>query len=483
MKKTKKTLISIVSSLLIATTMLPMAACDKDGGKNGVTIQEVVAYDGSEVEISFYHTMGANLQAVLNKYIPEFNKMYPNITIKHDSMGDYDGAREQIATEISGGNSPNIAYCYPDHIALYNKAKKVVQLDHYIACDKIVTKDDGTTEIMGLTQEQKDDFIKAFYDEGSVYGDGYTYTLPMAKSTEVMFYNKTYFEENKLTVPTTWDEMEDVCKKIKDNEGANVVPLGYDSEANWFITMTEQLNTPYTSNEGDSHYLFNTKENRDFVQRFTEWYQKGYVTTKEISGSYTSNLFTQTAADKMRCIMCVGSSGGASYQSSNVDATGKAEFEVGVTMIPQANTENPKVIQQGPSLCIFKKSNAQEVAASWLFVKFLTTNVKFQAQFSQTSGYMPVIKSAQNDPVYQEWLSPTDGTAADLKATCVKQALAQMDYYYVSPAFEGSSAARDEVGKLLQTCFTKMPKDDTAAAFIEKEFKNTVDTLLYDYDD
>lgn len=481
MKKTKKTLISVVSALVIATSMFPMTACNNTPDNGGET-QEVVAYDGSDVEISFYHTMGANLQAVLNKYIPEFNKMYPNITIKHDSMGDYDGARDQIATEISGGNAPNIAYCYPDHIALYNKAKKVVQLDNFISSTETVTHDDGTTEIMGLTQEQQKDFVQAFYDEGKVYGDGYIYTLPMAKSTEVMFYNKTYFENNKLSVPTTWDEMEDVCKKIKANEGANVIPLGYDSEANWFITMTEQLETPYTSNEGDNHYLFNTKENREFVQRFTEWYQNGYVTTKEISGAYTSNLFTQTAADKLRCIMCIGSSGGASYQSSNVDATGQAEFEVGVTIIPQEDVTKPKVIQQGPSLCMFKKSNPQEVAASWLFIKFLTTNVKFQAQFSQTSGYMPVIKSAQNDPVYQEWLTPTDGSEADLKATCVKQALKQMNYYYVSPAFEGSSAARDEVGKLLQTCFTKAPKDG-AAAFIESEFKKTIDTLLYDYDD
>ena len=38
-------------------------------------------YDGSAVEIVFYNTMGANLSAVLEKYIVEFNKLYPNITV------------------------------------------------------------------------------------------------------------------------------------------------------------------------------------------------------------------------------------------------------------------------------------------------------------------------------------------------------------------------------------------------------------------
>ena len=30
-------------------------------------------YDGSDVTITFYHTMGANLTKVLDEYIPEFN--------------------------------------------------------------------------------------------------------------------------------------------------------------------------------------------------------------------------------------------------------------------------------------------------------------------------------------------------------------------------------------------------------------------------
>ena len=42
------------------------------------------------------------------------------------------------------------------------------------------------------------------------------YSLPFNKSTEVLYYNKTFFEENNLTVPTTWDEMEEVSNKITE---------------------------------------------------------------------------------------------------------------------------------------------------------------------------------------------------------------------------------------------------------------------------
>ena len=71
--------------------------------------QKAVAYDGSAVTVTFYHTMGEKLRNVLDAWIPEFTKMYPNITIEHKSQGGYDDLRKQIVTELNGGNSPSIA--------------------------------------------------------------------------------------------------------------------------------------------------------------------------------------------------------------------------------------------------------------------------------------------------------------------------------------------------------------------------------------
>ena len=90
--------------------------------------------------------------------------------------------------------------------------------------------------------------------------------------------------------------------------------------------------------------------------------------------------------------MSIGSSAGATHQRPTADESGNYPFEVGIATIPQVNASNKKVISQGPSVCIFKKDNPQEVVASWLFVKYLTTTVEFQAEFSMASGYVPVIK-------------------------------------------------------------------------------------------
>ncbi len=474
MNKFKKTLISLATVATLSTGVFGATGC---GGGNVGNVN-VVAYDGSEVTLTFYHTMGANLKGVLDQYITEFNKLYPNITIDHSSQGDYPGLRNNIATELAAENSPNIAYCYPDHVALYNKTKRVVQLDGFIDSDLEVTDALGNTTTMGFTDEQIADFIPGYYDEGKAYGDNKMYTLPFSKSTEVLYYNKTEFAKQNWKVPTTWDEMETLCAQIKAVY-PNDIPFGYDSEANWFITMTEQMGTPYTSASGKEKYLFNTAENRAFVEKFRVWYEKGYFTTEEIyGGTYTSALFTETDPDEQKSYMCIGSSAGASYQNPK-NADGSHPFEVGVTMIPQVNPEKPKAIQQGPSVCIFKKSD-MEVAASWLFIKYFTTKVEFQADFSMMSGYSPVIQSAFEDPIYKEdFLNLADGNDK-LQATCVLQTLQQKDCYYVSPAFVGSSAARDQVGQLMQTCFTKETGGKSVADFIKSQFETTIYSLKYE---
>ena len=431
-------------------------------------------YDGSEVTVVFYHTMGSNLSDVLDEYIAEFNKLYPNIHIDSQKIGSYNDVRDQISTEITEGNQPNIAYCYPDHVALYNLAGAVATLDDLIASKE----SDGNGGILGLTHEQIDDFIPGYYAEGTAFGDGLMYTMPFSKSTEVLYYNKTFFTANNLTVPTTWDEMEALCARIKEID-PNCIPLGYDSSANWFITMCEQYmadgqKTAYTSASGD-HYLFDTDINRNFVKKFKSWYEKGYVTTQTIYGAYTSGLFVSNKEGELKSYMSIGSSAGATHQRpTKVD--GAYPFEVGIATIPQVNPAKPKVISQGPSVCIFKKNNPQEVVASWLFVKYLTTSVEFQAEFSIASGYVPVIKSVMNNEYFANTLNKADG-GDYVSALSTKICMEQADAYFVSPAFVGSSTARDQVGAIIDKALLAgvAAGDDTIATL----FKDAIDECEY----
>ncbi len=474
--KAKRILLTVLLLAAMCLNLFSMASCGSAKQSAGDFAIPEGGFDTTkEVTITFYHTMGSNLRDVLDRYIVEFNKLYPNITIVHEQVGGYDDVRDQIKTQITVGNQPNIAYCYPDHVALYNMARAVTTLDSLIESDMTVTRADGSTETLGLTDEQIADFIQGYYEEGQQFGDGKMYTLPLSKSTEVLYYNKTFFEKNNLSVPTTWDEMEATIKAIKAID-PDSIPLGYDSEGNWFITMCEQSGSDYTSATGDEHFLFDNDTNRAFVARFRDWYQKGYVTTQELSGGYTSELFTKAESEAGNSYMSIGSSAGATHQRP--DKVDEAyPFEVGITTIPQLDASNPKAISQGPSLCIFKKADPQEVLASWLFVKYLTTTVEFQAEFSMASGYVPVIKSVGDNEIYKsQFLDKADG-GDYISALSAKVCLEQEKAYYTSPAFNGSSVARDQVGLLMQKCLSGDFSD--VDADIKKAFAEAVAECKY----
>ena len=469
----QRKILAALLAVMMLVSVFTMTACNSGVKAQPNFVVPETGYDGSEVTITFYHTMGSNLTTVLDAYIAKFNELYPNIHIISESVGGYDDVRDQISTQITAGNQPNLAYCYPDHVAMYNLAGAVATLDSLIDSQIKVTDAKGNETILGLTAEQKADFIEGYYNEGKQFGDGLMYTLPMSKSTEVLYYNKTFFQENNLSVPTTWDEMEKLCEQIRKID-PNSIPLGYDSEANWFITMCEQSNSPYTSATGD-YFQFDNDTNKAFVKRFTEWYSKNYITTQTLYGAYTSGLFVST--DETRSYMSIGSSAGATHQRPAADENGDYPFEVGIATIPQLDNNNRKVISQGPSLCIFKKSDPQEVVASWLFAKFLTTNVEFQAEFSMASGYVPVLKSVSENPVYADFLENADG-GNYIAALSAKVCLEQTDAYYTSPAFNGSSTARSQVEALMCACLT-LPVDDKLDSAINAAFAKAIQECEY----
>ena len=385
--------------------------------------------------IVFWHTMGDSLQKVLNPAIEQFKQDHEGWDIESTQIGGYDDVRNQTISYIAAGKNPGLVYCYPDHIATYNKSKQVVDLNQYINDPEV-----------GFSAEKVADFVEGYYAEGSAFGDGAMYTLPFSKSTEVLYYNKTLFAEEGLEVPTTWAEMEEVCRILKLRY-PDSTPLGIDSEANFFITTAAQKGVGYTTASGENHYLFDNAENRETVTMLKSWYDKGYLQTQTTYGAYTSGLFVST--EKNRSFMSIGSTGGASHQLPKNRA-----FEVGIAPIPtfvkegQTAEQSLKCISQGPSLAMLKQTSEEKMLMTWIFMRDYLLTTEFQAKFSMASGYNPVLKSTYENPVYINFLESADGYE-NITALSAQTSSSLSDNFFVSDAFIGSSTARDEVGELV----------------------------------
>lgn len=128
------------------------------------------------------------------------------------------------------------------------------------------------------------------------------------------------------------------------------------------------------------------------------------------------------------------------------------EFETVVMPIPQFDTENPQMISQGPSVCVFNKEDPQEVLASWLFTQYLLTN-DVQIAYAGTEGYIPVTNKAQESAEYQEYLSRSgedNATYYDVKIMASQLMLNNIENTFVTPVFNGSASLRNAAGQMIE---------------------------------
>lgn len=397
--------------------------------------------------IVFYSTMGTSLEDIADLVIAGFKLKYPDWTIVHET-NSYDDIFAQIKTDLQSNKQPDIAYCYADHVATYLTTGKVVDLAKYINSTATV-KDN----LVGYTAAEVTDFVPALFNEGIAantygnyqqygYNDNSILTLPMARSTDVMYYNKTALDKLGLTPAITWDELWAQCATIKQAY-PNCTPLGYDSESNWFITMCEQNGWDYTSATGN-HYLFNNSNTVQWLTQLKDLFKLKYFTTQRISGGYMSTLLNLGVEDG-GVMYAIGSSGGANYyRFSSVD--------IDVAPIPASVGGNNHSVTQGPSLVMFSNDSydnyAEREMMTFLFMKELL-DPGIQAAYSMLSGYAPVRRSVYEFDGFQEYLAEPTIVSKTMKV------VAQLsDRMFASPAFDGSAMARIQVGDALKYAVT-----------------------------
>lgn len=402
--------------------------------------------------IVFYSSQGDNLQQITQVAINRFQEKFPGWKVQHVQVGGYDDVKEKVISDFQGKQQPDLAYCYADHVAQYLQTSKVVDMNTLIKSTATVKGAEDKEYAVGYTEKEIADFNQGYYKEGlaSNYGDYEKYgyeadamlTLPFVKSTELMYYNKTALDALGLEPATTWDELWRQAKLIKAKY-PTATPLGYDSEANWFITMCEQNGWGYTSANAP-HYLFNNANTTAWLKELNDYYNKGYIATQNEYGSYTSALFTKGTDGG--AIYCIGSSGGAKHQDPG------SAFTWGIAPIPGSKQADGSVnyaaISQGPSLVMFEAGNGVENVdekkiMTFMFVKELM-DPEFQAAFAKESGYNPSRSSVFENEDYAEHMN-----GKSITAVAANIAASMSNRFFTSPAFIGSSTARTQVGNVV----------------------------------
>ena len=154
--------------------------------------------------------------------------------------------------------------------------------------------------------------------------------------------------------------------------------------------------------------------------------------------------------------------------------------------IPQFDTTNPKMISQGPSVCIFNKADSGEVLASWLFAQYLLTN-NVQIAYAQTEGYVPVTKKAQESTEYQDYLARSgedNSLYYSIKIDATRMLLNNVNHTFVTPVFNGSTSLRDAAGQLIENTVKPFRRKETVDdTYIEQLYQNIASLYRLDQTD
>lgn len=455
----KKTTLLKPWHFMVLLPLLGLSACGV-GGNSSITASSSPAANSSsstatsltsasdKITVNFWHNMGHTNSELMDKMIAAFEKNHPNITIVSTSAaGGYGDLEDLLLTKINAHTTPTMAFCYPDHVAEYLAKDAVADMSAYVndATIGFQASDGAHTDSNGKTLTGVDDYVKTFWDEGTNYTTTGLYSVPFAKSTEALFYNKTVFAQNGWEVPTTWDEMWALCQTIRDaypqmSDGAyTYYPLGYDSDSNLYITLSQQKGIPFTSSAAGSHYLFNNDKAKTMMSELKGHYDDHLFITK---GTTANSTYTSTKFTAGEIFMSIGSTGGTSYNDTN-------NFEVGVAAPPSVDVDKPAVISQGPSICFFKDATEAERRAGWEFYRFIST-ASNSTYYGVSTGYQPVRVSSYETEIYKSFLAAT-GSDANLFNTVAKVATGMTNSYFNSPVFVGSAKARTEVGGLVSS--------------------------------
>lgn len=486
--------------LLLLSTFAVGAACLASCGQNHDPYADLdFSVDIKGASISMWTPFGAEMHAIVEELVKEWAEK-TGVTVEIEAKSGYDTLKSAVSESASSKTYPNITFAYPDHMASYVGQDIILRLDKYFEMGGNTkfdyASDAPTFKISDFyTDYMRENQSVEFKEDGS----GYTLGVPFNKSTEVLTYNKTFFDwaagqDPEIVVPSTWTEVDTVGVKIlnlledkgiygkflgTDNlvydshdacvaatgtdelfDFSNVVnpktadasnrtrafhPVGRDSMSNFFITSVRQYGGEYTTVDKATRkgkILFDSPQTLTALTDLQTRYNNNIF---GIPGTWGESKYCSNPFSTLKCVMTVGSSAGA---DSNAPAGGK--FSVSCAPIFYKDADKKFVISQGTNLILTDKGTNADRVASWELLKYLTKYVN--GKFAADSGYFPACDYAFQSKEYQDFFNYKPVSMTD--QINLAAAKVNRDFYskesenwvkFVDAAFDGSSTVRTRV--------------------------------------
>lgn len=411
--------------LLTGSVILLLAGCSLfNRGKSPLNPDDPVS-------VTLWHYYNGQTKEYFDQLVSEFNDtvgMQQGIVIDAKSQGDvkqleiavYDAANQKIGAQPM----PDVFAAYPDTAYRVHQLVGLVEMEDY------------------FSKEEIQQFNPDFLDEGRFGNPGKLRIIPVAKSTENLYLNKTFWDPfakangAELDDLKTWEGVVRTARAYYDWSGGKAF-LGIDSNSNFMLVSAIQLgHEMYDYSRNPVKLDFQQEVARRIWDHFYVPYIKGYF--------LKSGRFASDDAKIGKTIAYTGSTAGAAYFPKEVTLSQSEVYPIeGITLpYPYFEQSRPYAVQQGAGLCITKSDKAHEYAAAQ-FIKWFT-DVEQNMKFALSTGYFPVKTAALEKNHMLAMLQESNASPAKTIISSIQTTADMLNTYrlYGYKPFDGSFEMR-----------------------------------------
>ena len=377
---------------LLATAMtLSLVACGNGGDKSkDPTGSGSVppAPSGDKIAINVIAAeYGQNTKDWWANFQSEFNGSHDNIDLTVEVVS-WNDIYTVVNTRLGGNAAPDILNI--DVFADYQADDLLLPATEYVS------------------QETYDKLYPAFLEQSVV--DGTVWAIPDLASARAMYYNKDILDAAGVEVPTTWDELREACKKIKEYD-SSIYPWGIDmtTDEGQAAFAYYVWNNGGDFTDADGNWTLNSDANVEAIEYAIGLVNDGY-TNSDPANETRYNLQDLFGAGKLA--MVIGPNSIPTYIADNYAKANTPEEEqinFAFTSIP-TNGGNPSVSAgvMDRFMCFDNDHSPEKLEAIKEFFDFFYEDSRY-SEWVLMEGFLPATKAggeivAKEDESMAPWV-------------------------------------------------------------------------------
>lgn len=408
-------------ALLMLLLLLPTLLTGCSGGKDQLSASDPVT-------LTMWHVYGSQTESPLNELIDEFNRTEGKTKGVSVSVVSVSNSTEIDAALIASADHEPGSVALPDLFTAYPRVAEKIGTDRLL--DWKTCLDDKT-----LAQ-----YVPDFLEEG-MFGEQLL-MLPIAKSTELCFVNKTLFDRFAVEKNASIDDMRDfdklfaLCDAYYDwSQGQTLFQI--NDFYHYFLVNMASLGGNFIQN---GRIAFDSEA---FQRIWKPMARAGIYGGLCVQDGYASDRW-KTA----EVLSNIGSSAGVLYLRDYVTYPNNTTEDIGTVILPYPSFEGttPSAVQRGTGLFAIRSEEPRRNKAAAVFASWITQG-SHNTEFATQTGYLPVTSAGMND-----LLTDTSGVKNE-KYRMLYNAVSKMNGQYAFcalPRYEGAADVQSAFEKSMK---------------------------------